>query len=174
MNQLMTQPGGQQAITVDSDAAQFLTFFVCGERYAIAILDVNEIIEVGQTTHVPMTPPYLRGVINQRGSVVPVVDLGARLGGDILQLDKRSCIILVDVESAGERQLIGMLVDEVNEILEIPAADVQAAPDFGTDIRTEFIQGLGRVGELFLILLDINHVLSVPELAVLRQTVEGV
>jgi purine-binding chemotaxis protein CheW len=168
MNQLATQfcstaPGEQ-----DDEARQFLTFLVSGERYAVGILDVKEIIEVGQMTRVPMTPDYIRGVINLRGSVVAVVDLGARLGKGRVERSKRSCIVLVEVAARGERQQLGMMVDEVNEILEIPASHLQPAPDFGTDIRTDFIRAMGRVDEEFMILLDIDHVLSVDELARLK------
>jgi len=165
MNELTTQvTTGHPAVT-DDEATQYLTFFVAEERYAIAILDVKEIIEVSQMTRVPMTPDYIRGVINLRGNVVPVVDLCARLGKGKSELTKRSCIVLVEVEAGSERQALGMLVDEVNEILEIPASHLQPAPDFGTDIRTDFIQAMGRVDDVFMILLNINHVLSVEELS---------
>jgi len=173
MNQLSTQVRSGAPAALSEEAAQYLTFFVAGERYAVAILDVKEIIEVGQMTRVPMTPDYIRGVINLRGSVVAVVDLGVRLGKGRSGLSKRSCIVLVEVESHGERQQLGMLVDEVNEILEIPTSHLQPAPDFGTHIRTDFIRAMGRVDEQFMILLDINHVLSVEELARLKGAAEG-
>jgi purine-binding chemotaxis protein CheW len=163
---------GSSPTVVEDDATQYLTFLVADEYYAIAILDVKEIIEVGQTTRVPMTPAYIRGVINLRGSVVAVVDLRARLAKGRCELTKRSCIVLVEVEARSERQLIGMLVDEVKEILEIPVSHLQPAPDFGTDIRTDFIQAMGRVDEEFMILLDINHVLSVDELAQIQSLSE--
>lgn len=154
-------------LAVAEELNQYLTFHVQGERFAIGILDVNEIIEVGAMTRVPMTPNFIQGVINLRGSVVPVVNLAARLGRAPSQISKRSCIVLVEVDdtSDGDRQIAGMLVDEVNEILEIPPGQMQPAPDFGTDIRTDFIQRMGRVGELFIVLLEINAVLSVHELA---------
>ncbi len=166
--QLTTEISAGAAVPMGGEASQYLTFFVAGERYAIGILDVKEIIEMDQMTRVPMTPDYIRGVINLRGNVVAVVDLHARLGKGVCELSKRSSIVLVDVEGQGGRQQLGMLVDEVNEILEIPASHLQPAPDFGTDIRTDFIQAMGRVDERFLILLDINQVLSVEELAALK------
>lgn len=165
MNEMTTHRELASERQADDEALQYLTFFVDEERFAIAILDVKEIIEVTQMTRVPMTPDYIRGVINLRGNVVPVVDLGARLGKQRCELSKRSCIVLVEVEHGEERQQLGMLVDEVNEILEIPESHLQAAPDFGTDIRTDFIQAMGRVDDNFMILLDINHVLSVEELS---------
>jgi purine-binding chemotaxis protein CheW len=157
------------AAAKDDQLQQYLTFQVGKEKLAIGILDVNEIIEISNVTRVPMTPDYISGVINLRGNVVPVIDLSARLGHQVSELSKRSCIVLVEVEANDESQIIGMLVDQVNEILEIPEENIQPAPDFGSDIRTEFIQAMGRVGDDFIILLAINRVLSVAELAQLRQ-----
>ncbi|MEW5010376.1 MAG: chemotaxis protein CheW [Cycloclasticus sp.] len=149
--------------------SQYLTFLVSKERLGININDVNEIIEISNMTRVPMTPDYIRGVINLRGSVVPVIDLSARLGHQPSEVGKRSCIVLVEVFSDDGMQNLGMLVDQVDEILDIPAEHIQAAPSFGSHIRTEFIQAMGRVGDDFIILLDISRVLSVTELAQLQQ-----
>ncbi len=168
MKQMVTQGRSGVPAIIEEDARQFLTFQVAGDRYAIGILDVKEIIEVGQMTRVPMTPDFIRGVINLRGNVVPVIDLGARLSKGSSELGKRSSIVLVEVSAHHDQQLIGMLVDEVNEILEIPASHMQPAPDFGTDIRTDFIQAMGRVNDSFMILLNIEHVLSVEELSRVR------
>ena len=154
------------------ETAQYLTFYVAQERYAIAILDVKEIIEVGNITRVPMTPEHIRGVLNLRGNVVPIVDLSARLGKGVCKLSKRSAIILVEVSDRAERQMLGMLVDEVHEILEIDCSHLQPAPDFGTAIRTDFIHAMGRVDDLFIILLDINPVLSTAELSVLQHVAD--
>jgi purine-binding chemotaxis protein CheW len=165
MQAMTTRTGGDEPNTVKAEAGQYLTFLVADECYAIGILDVQEIIEVGRMTRVPMTPIHIRGVINLRGSVVPVVDLSARLGKSVSELSKRSCIVLVDVVAGEGRQSLGMLVDEVKEILEISPGDLQPAPAFGTDIRTDFIQAMGRVDDAFMVLLDVNHVLAVEELA---------
>ncbi len=161
------------ALEVVGEPSQFLTFHVGGERFAIGILDVKEIIEVAAMTRVPMTPEFIRGVINLRGNVVAVVDLASRLGRGTSDLSKRSCIVLVEIEAGDERQTIGMLVDEVNEILEIPLRDMQPAPNFGTDIRTDFIQRMGRIDDAFIVLLEINHVLSVGEMSELMKFREG-
>ena len=169
MQDLTTRDSSDLSSAVEAEADQYLTFKVADECYAISILDVQEIIEVGHMTRVPMTPAHIRGVINLRGSVVPVVDLCARLGKSVSELSKRSCIVLVEVSAGEERQCLGMLVDEVNEILEIAPDDLQPAPAFGTDIRTDFIQAMGRIEEEFIILLDVNHVLSVDELADLNE-----
>lgn len=159
------------------DVAQYLTFSVVGERLAMSIGAVKEIIETPRVTQVPMTPNYIRGVINLRGNVVPVVDLGARLGRGALTLSKRSCIVLVEVKgqsAAGEEShVLGMLVDEVNNILDIPQEDVKPAPEFGSEIRTDFIEAMGRVNEVFVIILAIDHVLSIQELAALKKMTPG-
>ncbi len=169
MNQLAVREDHLPEAMTEAELGQYLTFFVGGERLAIGILDVQEIIEVANITRVPMTPPFIRGVLNLRGSVVPVVDLSSRLGRDPCQVDKRSCIVLTEVVHDDQHQIIGMLVDEVNEILDIGKEALQPAPDFGAAIRTDFIKHMGRVGDEFIILLDVNHVLSVHELGQLEQ-----
>jgi purine-binding chemotaxis protein CheW len=162
MNELVTT----SHVALTEDSLQYLTFSVLNESMAIGILDVDEIIEIGDMTRVPMTNSSIRGVINLRGNVVPVVDLTARLGGSgEAQLSKRSCIVLVEVTQEGARQTMGMLVDEVNEIIEIPEEAIQKTPDFGTDIRPDFIERMGRVDDEFIILLNIDRVLSVEELS---------
>ncbi|MBK5970268.1 MULTISPECIES: chemotaxis protein CheW [Thiorhodovibrio] len=155
------------------DTAQYLTFSVSEERLAMSIDAVQEIIETPRITQVPMTPDYIRGVINLRGNVVPVVDLGARLSRGALTISKRSCIVLVEVKSQTISHHLGMLVDEVNNILEIPHDDVKPAPEFGSEIRTDFIEAMGRVNDVFIIILAVDNVLSIQELASLKKLVEG-
>ncbi len=173
MKQLSTQLAAVAPVAVEAESHQYLTFQVADERYAIDILNVKEIIEVVRMTRVPMTPAHIRGVINLRGSVVPLVDLSARLGKGVSELTKRSSIVLARIEAKGEQQCLGMLVDEVNEILEIPATHLQPAPEFGTEIRAEFIEAMARVEDEFMILLDVAHVLSVDELAQLQGLAES-
>ena len=162
--------------TADSDrveradeVTQYLTFNVADERLAMSIDAVKEIIETPSVTRVPMTPEYIRGVINLRGSVVPVIDLGARLGRGPITLTKRSCIVLVEVHAGEDGHILGMLVDEVKNILEIPREDIKPPPELGSEIRTDFIEAMGRVDDVFVIILSVDHVLSVQELAALRQ-----
>ncbi|NQY26117.1 MAG: purine-binding chemotaxis protein CheW [Piscirickettsiaceae bacterium] len=161
------------ALVEQGQQGQYLTFLVGKDKLAIGIHDVNEIIEISNITRVPMTPDYIRGVINLRGNVVPVVDLSARLGHQISDISKRSCIVLVEIITDDETQSIGMLVDQVNEILEIPKENIQAAPEFGSDIRVDFIQAMGRVDDDFIILLEISRVLSVSELATLSKVTQS-
>ncbi len=163
-----------QLIKVDNatsapETRQYLTFALGGEQFAVGTLSVKEIIEYGQLTTVPMMPPSIRGVINLRGAVVPVIDLGARFGGRRTEVGRRTCIVILEVEHAEEQQVIGVVVDAVNEVLEIAPADIEPPPAFGAHIRTDFIQGMGKVGGKFVILLDIGRVLSVDELAALTQ-----
>jgi len=173
MSNLIRKETGSSALAVQEQVGQYLTFLVDKQSFAINILDVKEIIEIANVTHVPLTPDYIHGVINLRGNVVPVIDLSARLKHHCAEVSKRSCIVLVEVDVMEGAQPIGMLVDEVREILEIPPANIQPAPDFGTDIRTDFIQAMARVGEVFIILLAINRVLSLEELSQLSHLAQS-
>ena len=151
------------------EPSQYLTFMLAGEMYAIGILAIKEIIEYQSLTAVPMMPACVRGVINLRGAVVPVMDPLARFGRPSSDVSKRTCIVIVEteVENEGrpERQVIGVVVDAVSEVLEIAAAEIEPAPAFGARIRSDFIQGVGKVKGKFVILLDVNHVLSLDEIS---------
>lgn len=147
------------------EQGQYLTFFLAGETFAIGISGVKEIIEYGDLTIIPMMPEFIRGVINLRGSVVPVVDLSARFGKKACSVTKRTCIVIIEVESADEKQDIGMMVDAVSAVLEIPSSEIEPAPAFGARIRTDFIDGMGKVSGKFVIILNVDHVLSIEEMA---------
>lgn len=152
-----------------TEPAQYLTFMLGGETFAIGILAIKEIIEYHALTTVPMMPECVRGVINLRGAVVPVMDLQARFGRPSSPVSKRTCIVIVEVQSMGEggseSQVIGVLVDMVNEVIEIGPEDVEPAPAFGARIRTDFMQGMGRVKGRFVILLAMNQVFSLDDIA---------
>ncbi len=173
MNPLIVKKNQNTEVMVQEQLHQYLTFLVGKDNLAISILDVKEIIEINTITRVPMTPEYIRGVINLRGNVVPVIDLSARLGRKCSEITKRTCIVLVQVEYHDESQLLGMLVDAVDEILDLPQSNIMPPPDFGADIRNDFIQAMGRVGDEFIILLNINRVLSVKELSQLKQVIDN-
>ena len=149
---------------VDDNQQQFLTFSVGGELFAVGILNVKEIIEYGNLTQIPMMPPFIRGVINLRGSVVPVVDLAARFGGTPAVISRRTCIVIIEIRGEDDDHDIGVVVDGVNEVLEILAKDIEPPPAFGAKIRTDFIRGMGKVGSRFVIILNIDKVLSMNEL----------
>jgi len=158
---------GNGAVAEREDQQQYLTFLLGGEMFAIGILNIKEIIEYGNLTTVPMMPEFIRGVINLRGAVVPVVDLSARFGRRPSEITRRSCIVIIEVEAGGEKQDVGVVVDSVSEVLEIPPADIEPAPSFGAKIRADFISGMGKVGGRFVIILDVDKVLSVDEMALL-------
>ncbi|MEC5385924.1 chemotaxis protein CheW [Uliginosibacterium sp. H3] len=158
--------GALPATLAPQEAAQYLTFMLAGEIFAVGILAVKEIIEYQKITEVPMMPECVRGVINLRGAVVPVMDLLARFGRPSSDVSKRTCIVIVEIHpdgDAGEQQIIGVVVDAVNEVLDIAASEIEPAPAFGAKIRTDFIQGMGKVNGKFVILLDVDHVLSLDE-----------
>jgi purine-binding chemotaxis protein CheW len=157
----------QQERVGEDDQHQYLTFNLGGEMYAIGILNIKEIIEYGSVTAVPMMPGFIRGVINLRGAVVPVVDLATRFSRSASAVTRRTCIVIIEVESDEERQDVGVVVDAVSEVLEIPATEIEPAPSFGAKIRADFIQGMGKVNGKFVIILNVSKVLSVDEMAVL-------
>ena len=156
-----------QVEAAQREEEQFLTFLLGGEMFAIGILGIKEIIEYGSLTTVPMMPDFIRGVINLRGAVVPVVDLSARFGRAASEITQRSCIVIIEAGVDDEKQDVGVVVDSVSEVLEIPASEIEPAPSFGAKIRTEFISGMGKVDGKFVIILDANRVLSVDEMAML-------
>lgn len=145
---------------------QYLTFLLGDEMFAIGILSIREIIEYGFVTDVPMTPPFIRGVLNLRGAVVPVIDLAVRFGRQARENTKRSCIVIVEIASANGRQAMGIVVDAVSEVLEIPVGDIEPPPEFGARIRTDFIKGMGKINGKFVVVLDLDRVMSLDEVAV--------
>ncbi|MBV2235457.1 MAG: chemotaxis protein CheW [Sterolibacterium sp.] len=147
------------------EANQYLTFNLGGEMYALGILNIKEIIEFGQLTEVPMMPSFMRGVINLRGAVVPVIDLAARFSNTPSTIQRRTCIVIVEIPQDDGHQDIGILVDAVSEVLEIPASEIEPAPTFGARIRSDFIAGMGKIDGRFVIILEIRRVLSIDDLA---------
>ncbi|AAY35842.1 chemotaxis protein CheW [Pseudomonas syringae pv. syringae] len=159
----------QTAATVEEEA-QYLTFMLGGEMFAIGILGIKEIIEYGSLTVVPMMPAFVRGVINLRGAVVPVVDLSARFGRQNSAITRRSCVIIIEANSEdGQPQDIGLLVDNVSAVLEIPASQIEPPPNFGARIRADFISGMAKVDGKFVIVLEVDRVLSIDEMSSLAE-----
>jgi purine-binding chemotaxis protein CheW len=147
-----------------TDHPQYLTFFVAGEEYGLGILRVREIIQFAGLTRIPRTPAWVRGVLNLRGAVVPVVDIGARFGLSPTEPSRSTCIIVAEVRLEGEPVVMGLLADSVSEVVELRSADVQPPPAFGTRVRIEHLQGVGRLGERLVLLLDVDRLLSTEEL----------
>lgn len=165
---------GKQAVSAkqaagDDSPQQYLTFSLGGEVFALGILNVKEIIEFGNVTEIPMMPAFIRGVINLRGAVVPVIDLSARFGGKASTISRRTCIVIVELESEDGKQDLGVIVDAVNEVLEIPRGEIEPPPSFGAKIRADFIKGMGKVEGRFVIILNIERVLSTEEIAMLAR-----
>lgn len=155
-----------QADAMQEQVQQYLTFMLGTEQYAIGILSIKEIIEYDELTTVPMMPDSIRGVINLRGAVVPVMDLSRRFGKPSNPVTKRTCIVIIERTSGGEREDLGVIVDAVNAVLDIPASEIEPPPAFGTKISSEFISGLGKVNGKFVIILDKEKVLAVDELTI--------
>lgn len=149
-----------------TDSGQlYLAFMLCGEQFAIDILCIREIIEYTLPTAVPMMPSSVRGVINLRGAVVPVIDLAVRFGHAPTAIARRTCIVIVEVEHEENLHVLGLLVDRVNAVMEIRQQDIEPPPAFGAQIDTNFITGMGRVDGRFVIVLNIASTLSLQEMA---------
>lgn len=145
-------------------AGKYLTFRLAAEEYGLEILKVQEIIQMQAITRIPRTPEFVRGVINLRGKVIPVVDLRRKFGLDHLEDTERTCIIVVQIRAQDHLMIMGVIIDEVREVLDIPEASIEDAPAFGASIDTEFILGMGKIGATVKILLDIDKVLSIQEI----------
>lgn len=148
---------------------QYLIFNMSNEVYGVGILYVKEIIEYSALTLVPMVPHHIRGVLNLRGNVVPVIDLAVRLGEQSgSMITKHTCIIIVEVPYGQEKVDMGVIVDGVNDVVALSSANLESAPSFGSRIRPDFIRNIGKVNNQFIILLDVERVLSVEELSTLE------
>jgi purine-binding chemotaxis protein CheW len=148
---------------------QYLTFTLSEERFALDVANVREILEFTSVTRVPQTPEFMRGVINLRGSVVPVMDMRLKFGMSITEKSVDTCVIVVEVSLEGETTVLGALVDSVQEVFELEPEQIEPAPRIGTKLRTEFIRGMGKRDDQFIIILDIDKVFSSDELAILNQ-----
>ncbi|EGV34064.1 CheW protein [Thiorhodococcus drewsii AZ1] len=154
------------------EKAQYLIFNLRGEPFAIPLLGVKEIIEYGSVTPIPGMPEFIRGVINLRGRVVPVIDLAARFGEPPTVIGERTCVVIVELHEETGVQDMGIVVDGVNAVSDIPASDLEPPPKFGAKIRVDFIQGMWKSQDRFVIVLDQARVLSVQEINQLAALVE--
>ncbi len=175
MNALVKADGkslpNQVAAQTAVEEKQYLTFMLGGEMFSLSILCIKEIIWYANLTEVPMMPACIRGVINLRGAVVPVMDLSNRFGKPSTPVVKSTCIVIVEVPTAveGEHQNMGVVVDSVQAVLEIPTSEIEPAPSFGAKIRPDFIEGIAKVAGKFVILLNVARVLSMEEIGQLGQ-----
>jgi len=152
-----------------SKAGKYLTFSLAGEEYGIAILKVKEIIGMMPVTPVPQTPPYVKGVINLRGKVIPVTDLRLKFGMATTEYTERTCIIVVEIEGEDDVILLGIVVDAVSEVLNIKHDHIEDTPNFGTALNTDFMLGMAKIENSVKILLDIDKVLSERDIAALEK-----
>jgi len=148
---------------------QYLTFLLADEEYAISILRVKEIIGYDTVTSVPKTPGWIRGVINLRGNVVPVVDLAVRFGLTARPVTKTTCIIIVEWQMERQNTMMGVMADAVSQVMNIAEEEIQPAPSFGTRVNVEYLRGMAQMGKKFALLLDIDKVLSAEDTSDLKE-----
>lgn len=152
-------------VSESAEQTQYLTFVVAGEACALSLLEVKEIIEYDPTlTMVPAMPPSIRGVINVRGNVVPVIDLAVKFGLPPSPITKRTCVVIVEVGLEGERGAMGVITDSVSQVLSFSPHDIVPLPAFGPRIRMDYLKGLGKIGKQFVLILDLDRVMAFQEL----------
>ncbi len=158
----MTQSSQSEAIdlTGDGDGNQYLTFVLAGEEYGVDILRVQEIKGWNNVTPIPNTPDYIKGVINIRGTIVPIIDLRERFNLETIPYGHTTVVIVLRVESDAGSRIMGIVVDGVSEVYNFPDDGLKPAPDFGEAVSTDFVQGLATVEEKMIIVLDIDHLLN--------------
>jgi purine-binding chemotaxis protein CheW len=149
------------------ESSQYLTFNLGDEVFAMDIRTVREIIQHAAMTIVPLMPPFVRGVINLRGAVVPVIDLQSRFGRARAQIGKKTCIVIFDASRDNEKMELGLMVDAVSEVIEIAPSQIEPAPQFGSSIQRDYIHGLGKVDGKFIVILDPDHALNIDDMALL-------
>ena len=147
-----------------AERCQYLGLYIGAEEYAIGILQVKEILQFESITRVPGMPPSMRGVINVRGSVVPVVDLAVKFGLPETVVGSRTCVVILEARLDGEATVMGVMADAVSQVVELSAADILPPPAFGTRVHADYITGMGRSGRKFILVLDIDKLLADDEL----------
>jgi purine-binding chemotaxis protein CheW len=166
----ITKAMDQAVKTMAEREGKYLTFILAGEEYGISILKIKEIIGIMKVTTVPQTPEFVKGVINLRGKVIPVMDLRLRFGMETIDYTDRTCIIVVEIEATAGTVQIGLVVDSVSEVLNIKCEDIEDAPAFGANLSTDYILGMAKIEGGVKILLDIDRVLSSREISDLKKT----
>lgn len=144
--------------------SEYLTFFIAGDEYAISILQVTEILECSALTRIPGTPQWIRGVLNLRGAVVPVIDLAIKFGLPQTDIARQTCVVIVELEVEGTRVVMGVMADQVHEVVDLAADQIQPPPAFGPKVRVDCILGMGLRNGAFIVLLDIDRILSTVEI----------
>lgn len=159
-----------QSIVGGDGTDQFLTFMLAGEEYAVDILRVQEIKGWDAVTNIPNTPEYILGVINLRGTIVPIIDLRLRFEMDKMDYGPMTVVIVLKVKDENRSRTMGVVVDGVSDVYNVPNEEIKGAPDFGSEVNTDFIKGLATVGEKMVIILDIDRMLNTKELTSVEST----
>ena len=150
------------------ETTQYLTFKLDEELYALEIIKVQSVLDFGKVTKVPRTPAFMRGVINLRGSVVPIVDLRLKFGMSITEKTIDSCIIIVEIMLNKEITILGCLADSVKEVIDLEPENIEASPRIGSRLDTEFLKGMGKRNEEFIMILDLDNIFSADELTYVK------
>jgi purine-binding chemotaxis protein CheW len=157
---------------IEQDVQQYLTFMIGGEEYAVSLLKVKEIIEYDTVTEIPKTPEWVRGVINLRGNVVPVIDLAVKFRLAPSVAGKLTCIVITEVQCEGEATVMGVMADSVRQVIDLKPQDIEETPTFGTRVKVDYLLGMARSGKKFCLILDTEKVLSTEELLELPESIE--
>ncbi|MGD0282387.1 MAG: chemotaxis protein CheW [Dissulfurispiraceae bacterium] len=155
-----------------AESTQYLTFKLEDEVFALDISEVREVLDFTTVTKVPMTPEFMRGVINLRGNVVPVVDIRLKFGMSKTEKTVNTCIIIIEISIEGETAVLGALADSVQEVIDLEPEQIEPAPRIGTRLSTEFIKGMGKRNDQFVILLDIDKIFSAEEISMVMDSAE--
>lgn len=165
---MSTSPTPVDALKPKAEAAlQYLTFCLGDETFAMDIRAVREIIQHAALTAVPLMPDFVRGVINLRGAVVPVIDLQARFGRAKASVGKKTCIVIFDATGDGEKSELGLMVDAVSEVIDIAPSNIELPPQFGMSIQRDYIRGLGKVDGEFVVILETDRALNIDDMALI-------
>ncbi len=165
---LEANSGGEVAAV--AELSQYLTFCLAEETYALNVARVLEVLELSRITRIPRTPEHLLGVINVRGKAVPVVDMRRKFGMTVAEATVDTCIVVLQVVADGEPVTLGAMVDSVREVIDLPDEELEPAPTIGTGMRVEFIKGMARAGEAFVMVLEIDRIFSEAELSAVRES----
>lgn len=164
MNEIARQTMNSAINANDDNENKYLTFLLGSETYAFSILKVSEIIEYGEITPMPMMPDFICGAINLRGSAVPVIDLSLRMGKEAADITRRTCIVIVELQNEEAVINIGVIIDSVSKVLDLRADEIEPAPSFGGNIRTDFIEGMGKLDNEFIIVLNLDEIISMDDM----------
>ncbi|MBN1592755.1 MAG: purine-binding chemotaxis protein CheW [Candidatus Coatesbacteria bacterium] len=173
MNELQTEVNGEESKCVRATSGMYLTFKLGEEDYALEILKVQEIMGIIDITHVPRTPDFIRGVINLRGKVIPVADLRLKFGIGAENNTDKTCIIVLQVTRDAELITMGVIVDEVSEVLDITSEQIEPAPSFGVQVDMDFIMGMGKIDKRVVIILDADRLMTGADVNAMKRATKA-